>query len=367
MRVCFIGNLGAIHSQRKVLALIERGLEVTAITNAPTDFTGVESVFLDNFDSFLELWKEQRGLIKKSLPDVIYANFIDRFTVVSPFLGVPTVFTPWGSDLYAPFPERFSGIRKFLKWSFLRQAYRRAKVVTSTGPHVTEMLETKFGVQPKRIFSFRLSLGEIPKVTETKIHETRNHYGAARGTTVFFCARACSPIYRTLECVAAFLEALKVGEDIQLWVSTFGADQEYLKEIKKISEHSQGRVVLLPPVSHEEFFNYIGAADAILSLPEWDGGFPPVTVAQALALGRPLICAEHPSVSEFINHGEQGLLLKNVDQQGLAKAIIDLHRNSSVRNQMSAKARDSYSKLPSSAAEFEKKKKKLIEISALKD
>jgi len=367
MRVCFVGNLNAIHSQRKVTALVDRGFKVTAITNAPTDYMGAESVLISGCKSLLEIFMKQRDLVNEFSPDVIYANFIDQFTSVSPFLGVPTVFTPWGSDLYSPFPERSTRIKKTLKWVFLRKAYRKAQLVTSPGPHVTEMLISKFSVLPERIFRFNISLDEIPKVSETKIHEVRSRFGTPRSTIVFFCARACKPIYRTLECAAAFLEALKGTEDIQLWISTFEADQEYLMKVQRMSEHSGGRILFLPSVSHEGFFNYIGAADVVLSLPEWDGGAPPITVAQALALGKPVICAEHPSVSGFVNHGEQGLLLKDVNQQSLAKAMVDLHRNSSTRNRMSVKARDSFSKLPSSSAEFDRLAEKLIEISAPKD
>lgn len=62
-------------------------------------------------------------------------------------------------------------------------------------------------------------------------------------------------------------------------------------------------------------------SDVVVSVPSSDGGTP-LTVMEAMACGKPVVCSDLPAVREFIISGENGWLVPVRQAAPLAEAII---------------------------------------------
>ena len=109
-----------------------------------------------------------------------------------------------------------------------------------------------------------------------------------------------------------------------------GPEKEYLKElIARLN--LQGIVEIKDPVPHDQIHDLYGNTK-IFALPviTIDGaphGVPNV-LAEAMAMGLPVVSTHVPNVPELIEHGKDGILVMEKDPDALADAIEDLLNDS---------------------------------------
>lgn len=351
MRLCYLGNANTIHARRLLKGFTARGIECLAVSDQFAEIEGVSVQVVPPWQSLRQLWGVQKEIIASIRPDVIHANFIDPFATITQWLSTPTILTPWGSDVYAPFPDRFSGINRFIKWQLLRRTYRRADFVTALNAHMQECLCTRFGVAPERVLQFRLGIPSPVEVSVDQCRQLRDERGADTETLVYFSSRACRPLYNVLRVVEGFQRAFTKGENVQLWVSTFGADEDYLRTIEDLSS-CDNRVCFIPPVSHNEMSILISAADVSISVPDSDG--LPVTVMQSLAQGRPVIFKELPQLADLVSNGEHGVSVKAADAVHLANAMATVYVDRSALTEMQQRCLKRFNLLPTEHEELDK-------------
>ncbi len=67
-------------------------------------------------------------------------------------------------------------------------------------------------------------------------------------------------------------------------------------------------------------------SDVVVSVPSSDGGTP-VTIMEAMACGKAVICSDLPAIHEFVTPGETGWLVPVRQPAPLADAILHVLEN----------------------------------------
>jgi glycosyltransferase involved in cell wall biosynthesis len=300
------------------------------------------------------MWKLQKEIIKRFNPDILHAHFIDQVALITQWLSIPYVITPWGSDVYFPFPDRFKGINRLLKWVLLRRAYRKAGAVTALSPYMAKILKERFGASSENTILLGFGTPTVRTITEEERTIARQIRRADDKTLVFFSPRACRPLYNTKQMVQGFIEALSDIGHVQLWVSEFNADKEYLTEIKRHVE-KRGRsneIMFLPPDIPEDLHARLFASDIIVSVPDSDG--MPVSILQALSQGRPLLYKKIPQLEGFIEDGIHGFTIHDVTPESVKLMIKKIYENRDKLNEMGRNCKEYFDSLPTEQSEMDR-------------
>jgi glycosyltransferase involved in cell wall biosynthesis len=98
------------------------------------------------------------------------------------------------------------------------------------------------------------------------------------------------------------------------------------------------RLRIVDPLDDSELPELYRLADVVVSIPASDGG--PVTVAEALAVGRPVVATDVPSVREWLAELDPAALVP-VDDVAATTAAVEavLSRGRDERNQRAARGR----------------------------
>lgn len=354
MKICYLGDAGSPHLVKWVQHAAARGFDPVVLSSTPSAMDRVETIYCPPQKTLRQLWQRQLDIIRAVRPDIVHAHFVDQFALVTQWAGVPAVLTPWGSDVYAPFPDRFSGLNRTVKWYLLRRAYRRAAAVTALSPHMRERLLGHFGATMTNCHAlgFGRQMHEAISM-ERKEEVRRNCGGAAR--VVLFSPRACKPLYNIASIVEAFLTIVPDYPDACLWVNKFNAEEDYLSAIETIAKSSPfcSRICFLDGCPSDVVQLRIAASDLILSVPDSDGR--PITVIDSLSCGVPVVYKDLPQLTDLLVDGFTGISVADACAANIGSAIrrfLDMHADQRAR--MSDQCRQSVRSIPGEEEEMDR-------------
>jgi glycosyltransferase involved in cell wall biosynthesis len=154
---------------------------------------------------------------------------------------------------------------------------------------------------------------------------------------IIFSPRSITPLYRTLLVVEALRD---MPDDVVLVSSLAGADPAYVDLVTKAAA-SWGigeRVRFLPPIAHSDIDSYYRAAVTVVSVPASDG--TPVAVLEALAIGRPVVATDLPSVRPWLEPFGARLMIPVDDAAATGAALREaLEMTAQERNRFAAEGR----------------------------
>ncbi len=131
------------------------------------------------------------------------------------------------------------------------------------------------------------------------------------------------------------LRALELNQDLPFRLLVVGGDQPSLYANRLRQSKIESRVTFQLPSS--DVMQFYAAADAYVGPSLQDSfGLP---VLEAMACGLPVISSVHSGVSAFINHGENGLLLRDPERpEELAALLKQLFESKSLQKKLGAAA-----------------------------
>ncbi len=113
-----------------------------------------------------------------------------------------------------------------------------------------------------------------------------------------------------------------------------GPDWGYQKELKKIvkSIKIENMVIFAGQLNELDLLKAYNLSEfSILpSLGEATG----LTILESMAAGRPIVASRLPAISEFVKHGQNGILFEPGDPEKLANSIISLMSNQKLREKL---------------------------------
>ncbi len=107
---------------------------------------------------------------------------------------------------------------------------------------------------------------------------------------------------------------------------------------KQVARSGLKDVIFVGFVSYDELSRYYKTADVFCAPATGAESFG-IILLEAMAMGKPIVASNIEGYASVVTHGVDGLLVPPRDKEGLARALISLLRDQSLRQEMGAKGR----------------------------
>ncbi|HMA05457.1 MAG TPA: glycosyltransferase family 4 protein [Methanomicrobiales archaeon] len=332
MKLCFIADGRSIHTQRWA-EHFGRSHEVHLITYDPSgrSLTGVTEHVIPSFfrNLYLGFWPRHLRilrLIRRIDPDLVHAHFITKYGFHLP-LGHrwPTVVSAWGDDILI-LPPKSLPIR-----AFTGRVLKKVDLVYAVSQDLRNHIVKDFGIPPGKVIYLPIGIDTVVFSPGGK----RDTGG--RQTVVLFSNRGFYPVYDTRTLLAGFGGALKEKPSLSLVLKGTGPEKGEMQELAA-SLHIGGAVTFRDRSPYSEVPDDLRSADIFVSTATSDG--TPVSVLEAMSTGLPCIATRVGGVPEWIEDGENGMLIPPRDPAALTRAILSLASDPALRDRLGARARE---------------------------
>jgi glycosyltransferase involved in cell wall biosynthesis len=324
LRLAFLGDPNSRHTRRWIGSFLDRGHEVHLMVPAH-DTVNVEldpRILVHRFTAWPKIPIRGVGSVATALslrrslaevrPDVLHAHSLNRYGVAARLSGFhPYVVTVWGSDVLI-----------VLKTSRLRRiqgglALHGADLVTGGSDHLIRAAIAAGARRDRTRFvhfgvdTLRFAPGPYPAFLAARL--------GVDGRRVLLSNRTIAPLYRH----GVVLEAVtRLPSDVVVIMTRHAARPA---ELAAIERHARDlgladRVRIVDEISDEEMPDLYRLADVVVSVPASDGG--PTTIVEALAVGRPVVATDLPSVREWLGELDAEAMVPVDDVPATAEAIL---------------------------------------------
>lgn len=334
LRLCYISDPNSIHTRRWVGWFAKRGHKVCLLADVPLKVPWPEIPVIDLSKFFwapimrFPVWAVWlRGYIQNWQPDILHAHRVNSAGWLGAASGFhPFVVTPWGSDVFIG-PQR-SWVARLLA----RYTLQHADCITTISKAISDRV-VQLGARSKQLRMIYHGVDASifhPVATSSAIsNELRQSLSLPDHARLVFSPRAVHPIYNLDIIVQAIPQVRERFPEVCFIFAEYNPDPVYKHTLDGLIADLGlgGAVRWLPPTANPgEMAERYRLSDMVLSVPSSDGGTP-LTVIEAMACGKPVICSDLPAVREFIASGENGWLVPVRQSAPLAQAIIDILEN----------------------------------------
>lgn len=257
-------------------------------------------------------------------PDVIFIMYGDKLSLLSSILvGKPYMISAWGGDfLIDQGAQKTWKDRFILYWGVKKAAYIYAvsEQLVST---ISNIRGNKNLPQIQHLFyGINLNLYAFNK----------NHIP---DSFEIYAPRWCRPEYNLLGLLEAFKELKKFESNASLlfrntdlndsWIAKqYYAEVCHFIEINNLKDATKTISVLL----EEDHIKSLEKASVIISLAPSDG--TPVTILEAMALGKIVVCGRITSLEKLIDDGKTGFLVDINNPEEIAQKLYFIEQNFTV-------------------------------------
>lgn len=255
-----------------------------------------------------------RPLVRAFRPDIVHAQGIDRHGETALRLGLPAAVTVHGLvhvEARLGAKSLLSKLKLPLFERMVRRVLRKAPVVISISDYDARALGDMVGRQ--RI-SIPNAIGQEFFAEESALPE--------RPTVLF--AGVLRPRKNVIGLVNAFAQARARIPQARLVIAGPVIDAEYAEQVRaRVAELGLGEAVeFLGHVSNEQLVGAVRGCSALALFSNEET--LPTIIAQALAVGRPVVASRVGGIPEMIAPGETGLLVEPRDEAALAAALTEV-------------------------------------------
>lgn len=317
MKLCFIGDARSIHLQRWVRWFAARHEVIVIPTAADAALEEFQVCTLPSGAApglRLPRWLAAvRRTLALHRPDVLHSHYINE----AGWLGAasrwrPLVITAWGSDIFrAPVESRLA--RRLNPW-----AARAADRVTCDSADQARVIRS-WGVAPQAVSVIGWGVDRStfhPQVPGGA--ELRARLGIPPAAPVLLSPRQWLPNSNIETAIAAHA---RLSDDVFLLlkrIPAFERDGGAAVERSIAASPAVDRIRVIGEVDAAELPALYAAADAVVSLCTTDG--TPASVLEAMAVGRPVVALENPSLAEWVEE-PGGRLVMELDPEPVAEAV----------------------------------------------
>jgi len=325
MKICYLANAQSIHTQRWAKHFNARGHDITVISFTPADISGVGVIVMPRYkvnrrvNVLMNIFAIRRW-VNLIQPDILHAHYATSYGFAGALTGKhPYIVTAWGTDVLIE-PER-SWIYRFLVY----YALRKADLVTSMAPHMTERLIKRGYAAADRIITLPFGVDtEVFNLTR----RTRSH-----GNQPAMVVSTRRPDYGMD--VDTFVEAIPYVRNnfpgLRFLIAGEGPRRQYLYELAaKLGLNDC--VEFRGEIAYEKMPDLLGTADVFVSTSPSDGNN--ISLNEAMACGAFPVATDIPANRAWIEGGKNGLLYPCRDVEKLAGCIIEALRHPEWRQEV---------------------------------
>lgn len=323
LTLAYLGDPNSIHTRRWAGWFAAHGHDVYLLV--PTDSSVTEglhpSIRVETFRGFGGGRGPFRGApaTRRSLrrrlrsigPAILHAHYLTTAGWQGWLAGVhPFVVTVWGTDVYRnarPLGGRLQA----------RLVLGAADLVTADSEDLAAAT-VALGARAERVHVVQFGVDSTLFRPDRDPGPLRDRLGLA-GRRIVFSPRTIAPLYRH----GTVLEALAgLPEDV---IGLFSASATREGELARLQAHAAGlgltdRIRILDRIDHDEMADHLALADVVVSVPESDA--TPVTLLEAMAVGRPIVASDTPSVRALLAPVDPGALVPIGDSEATRLAIM---------------------------------------------
>jgi len=277
--------------------------DILILTNSTIDYCNFKIIdfSLNKPLKIVKSIKIVRQIIFDYNPSIIHihqANSYAYITLKANQKKIPTVLTTWGSDVLI-LPNK-GGVYKYI----VKFNLKTANYITADAVYMSNSIQKLIGKKEVLIANFGINYNEIKiPIKENIIYSNRLH----------------NKLYNIDKIIAGFYEFLKQNPD---WKLILGGNGRLTKELKELAKS------ILPKESYE----FVGFVDAEknqeyylrskiwVSIPSSDG--TAISLLEAMGYGCIPVVSDLPANLEWINSGENGIVVSNSVQQSFRNALL---------------------------------------------
>jgi L-malate glycosyltransferase len=333
LRILGIGPGRSINFIRWARVLRERGHEVHVVSDVLSDRDDWDGVARHDVRALAPVMRVRGvrrpffGTVLKRFGrrlgvDLVHAHYLLPYGYWGARADLhPYVVSPWSRDLFHDPNTSRRGRRRALASiaaaDYLvtnSRANERASVALGADP--TRMREVIWYAEPERFGADRADPG------------LRAQRGWPDDALVVLSLRNFRPYTNLDVLVRAFATVAREEPRARLLLAARGGDTR--EEIEAlIDELGLRALVALERVEWEDLPAVTAASDVAVSIADTDS--TPASLLETMASGVPLVCADAPSIDEWVSEGEGAELVPRRDPTALAQAILKLVRDPELR------------------------------------
>lgn len=346
MRLCIIANPNSIHTQRWVSYFAGRGHDVHLIGHYPVTATLPGNIEFHDLTHYTNrrkfrfvVWSQAlRRLLRTIRPDVLHAHQVTGSGWLGAASGYhPFVVTSWGSDLLV------SAQRSPTQRRLASLVLRRADYVTCVSQPLAEAA-LALGADPRHLEVVYWGVDrDIFHAKAAKAEDLlgRGEQTAGEGaeSSTVLSIRAIRPLYNPLVIAHAIPLVLAERPEARFVIRTYSYDASLLAEFRSLIEASGASDAVeyvgdLP--DDDAIADLYRRAGIAISVPSSDG--TPQSVLEAMACGAVPVLSDLPWLNGWIRNEGEALVVPAGDAPALARAIVRLLADPTLRNRLRASA-----------------------------
>lgn len=318
MKICLLADAESIHTIRWCNHFVELGYDIHLISFKNTSITGVKTYYVNagainvsggNWRVILQ-YSKVKALLEQIKPDVLHSLYATSYGLVGALTGFKRyIVTPLGTDILIS-PNN-SSIYRFI----LRYVFKRAQVITTMAPHMTEAM-LRLGVEESKI-------KEIIFGINTSIFNLNKHK-VSDSEFLIASIRNFEPVYN----IPHFLKAISVVKDqipnLKVKLVGDGSLKEQLIQLSKELKIDDV-VIFLGKVPQADVVQLLSEARIAVTTSLSDGNS--LSLLESMACGAYPIATDIPANRQWVVNDVNGKLVKIDDVNGLAEAILVVYKN----------------------------------------
>lgn len=322
----------AMDSENKKVLKQNKKFEVVFSSSMPLGFYPKERMALP-FDPIV--FKK----LKKFKPDIIHSH--TPFSVgwsavlVAKTLHVPLVGTHHTFyDHYLKYVMLDHSVGKKLSWKYTVFYYNFCDLVLSPSQSLADELIKNGLKKPTQIFRNAIDTNFFEPIRPEIKKELKNKFGLGDFSIVYVGRLSYEKSVDVV--LKAFALINKANPKISLLIGGDGPERKNLEELaKELKIENQTKFVGF--VREQMWLEVFQSADVFMTASKSEN--MPLTIIEAMSAGLPVVAVGEKGVVEIVKDGESGFLSMADDIDDLAKNVLRLESDISLRGRMSTTAR----------------------------
>lgn len=284
---------------------------------------GIEVRYLGKRPGFdYRMYSRLHPVLRDCRPDIVHTHLhVLRYAL--PFL----LLLKQASLLHTVHNLAEREIEPRARW-IQRYAFNHGVVPVAVANEVAVSLERLYRIQPCRVI-----LNGIPTDRYARPQIPRKHWRAREGfcdeDVLFVCAARFAPQKNHALLLKAFAQGPASDPNAHLVLVGDGA-------LREQTEQQAGALSLARQVHflglRTDIPDVLGAMDVFVLSSDYEGN--PLSVMEAMASGLPVVSTGVGGVSDLVQSGKEGLIVRPRDIQGLSDAMVSLLRNREARESL---------------------------------
>jgi len=369
MKICIIGTIKSVHTQRWCNYFADRNYEVHVV-----DFlynkkkmrkknSEIQNSFNKDIHIHADSWIKKpwilsrripskiissmivlfikhyyirthfRQIISEIEPDIVHAHILTNYGFLASQLHFhPFIASSWGTDI--SIVKRGSKDEKELKEVFLNADW------VYTGDDTGKRRLIELGCDSKKVLINIWGVDTKRFNPSARSKKLRNEILGNKHKRIVTITSALKRRYNIETLIRAAPLVLAKRSKCKFMIIGEGPLRDELEELS-IELGVIEKIIFKGRIPHEDIHSYIASSDIYINTFYTDkgGGGIGVATMEGMSSGLPIVAAKRPGIEIGVNEGMNGLLFKGGNPKALAKKIITLLENDDMRKELGRNSR----------------------------